>query len=1072
MEKVFISIFQMSLSASYLILAVLLVRFLLRRAPKSMRSFLWLLVGIRLVIPFSVESVFGLIPDTQAVNEYIYDTAQPERDILTDMPIVDSSVSQPISESAMPVAEKHMDRTQTAIVICTKIWLAGMTLMLGYMAVSSLRLKRRVKTAVPVDVALDCGSTKISRKIYQCDTIETPFLFGIVRPRIYIPEYIADEELPYVVQHEMTHLGRKDYLIKPAAFLLLSVYWFNPFVWTAYVMLCKDIELICDEKVVRQLGASCKKAYSQALLNSASDRHVITACPVAFGEVSVKERVKNVLNYKKPAFWVLAAAVLACIIVPLCFMTQKKADENPADSGGADVQDSIGTETISTEDYYLDDLFALSGEYEMLNPEKYLNVPRLSLGKDGTFSFSYSAISSYWPHGTYELKDNILTAVTDDGQYHYQFMCAGAVNNSLLFFDTENSSDVTDIDQKLNADAPVQNGSIFVKNILYQTLADAQELTQTFHQELFQGTAMTVEELENQLVSLAEMQNRLSTGIMKIQWQQEKSGELQLTQEESATLEARLQEWIQEAVSVLKQIEEDIDTCQDMMNASEEMDLQVQIAYKTVEQWAQAFCDRDGETIVSLADDKVAQELADRDLLLYGSDDSGKDYVAFGWSSPWPWGDNDNNYRIINVTERYAEILYYAWVSNPHVTVWREQLSFRMENDRCVITSETLHFMDSICTASEFWQAYPDGITGTMMDYLSFNEAGVDLNNHAKSNREDWWYGKLFEPDSAAVTLLNILDNPGKVGVHVENTDTDGDIRTVTFDFYEDGSSVSVQMLQPYGSDGIWVPYMQPDMAVQTQQPASSVSPNIITAQNEADTIAGDAKTLEALFPDHHESVSNVSFPCSLDLNGDGVEERLEFTNLGYNGGDGGYALTVTDTKTRKKLPLPDGYTEEEGFPIRTFFSSEPGELQIQLGEEKRCQIVAAITLGSIYEIYERKGMLMEFKENFHPGKIAEADALSGCNIYHYNNEETPVILLKTYVSGFLGHIDTLGYVITELRLQRDDTWTSKHYFLLDSCGDMSITLQEFESIPSNGNSFLPYSDKMDIDLIPLTPDG
>lgn len=1081
MEKLFINIFQMSVSASYLILAVLIVRFLLRKAPKSMRSFLWLLVGIRLVIPFSVESVFSLIPSTQAVGEYIYDTVQPGMNTLADVSHTDITVSLPYQNTVMPSAEKHINKTPTVINIVTMVWVAGMTLMLTYMLISWFRLKRRVKMSVPVNVILDYNSTKTSQKIYQSDAVESPFLFGIIRPRIYIPGSVAREELPYIVQHEMMHLKRKDYLIKPAGFLLLSVYWFNPFVWAAYVMLCKDIELICDEKVIRQLGASGKKAYSQALLNSASNRRMITACPVAFGEVSVKERVKNVLNYKKPAFWVLAAAVLACIIVPVCFMTQKKADasENSADSAGAGVQNDGAMETLPAEDYNLDDLFAMAGEYEMLNPEKYPHAPRLSLNKDGTFSFSYSVVSSYWPHGTYERKDNILTAVTSDGRYHYQFTCIGDVNNSLLIFDTGHSSDVTDIDQKLKADAPIQDGSIFVKNILSQTLSDAGELSQTLQQKRSQGTTMTMEELQNQQVSLMEMQNQLTMGEMKVRHQQEKAKELQLTKEESDALDARLQEWIQEAQSALQQLGEDLNTCQAMIGTAEKADSQT--AYEAVEHWAKAFCDRDGATIVKLADEKAEQDLVNRELLLQGVND-GKDYVAFGWSSPWPWGDNENNYRIINVTDRYAEILYYAWVSNPHVTVWREQLTFRKENDKYVITSETLQFMDSICTAGEFQQAYPNGtITGTMMDYGSFNGAGEALNNHATSNRNDWWYGKLLEPASAAVTLLNILDNPNKVGVHVKQSDTDGYIPTctVTFDFYEDGSSVSVQMMQPYTLDGIWVPYAQTAPAIQAQEPVSSVSPNMITRQNVDDIIADDAKLLEALFPEHHESIPNVSFPYSVDLNGDGVEEKLEFTDLRYNGGDGGYALTVTDTETGSKIPLPDGYTEENGFPIRTFFSGRQGEeaqLLVQLGEEKKCQILASITFGSVYEIYERKGLFMEFKECFpnHSGKVAEADALSGCNIYYYNNEENPVILLKTYVSGFLGHADTLGYVITELRLQKDNTWISKHYFLLDSCHDISVTQTESGNIPvpsGNGNSFLPYSEGMDIDFIPLTPD-
>lgn len=1077
MENLFVNVFQMSVSASYLILAVLLVRFLLQRAPKSMRSFLWLLVGIRLIVPFSVESVFSLVPDTQAVDGYIYDTAQPEMNTIPNSPDMNKSVSYPIPGTTVPSAERHMGKTQMAVMIVTRVWLVGMALMLGFMLISWLRLKRRVRMSVPVNVMLDCGRTKISQKIYQSDTIESPFLFGIIRPHIYIPDSIASEELPYVVQHEMTHLKRRDYLIKPAGFLLLSVYWFNPFVWVAYVLLCKDIELICDEKVIRQLGASSKKAYSQALLNSASNRRVIAACPVAFGEVSVKERVKNVLNYKKPAFWVLAAAVLACVIVPVCFMTQRKTSavidtdtKNTDDLVHTDEMDDSPSEVLTEQNYEIDELIAMSGEYEMLNPEKYPNVPRLSLHEDGTFSFTYSVISSYLPHGIYERKDNILTTSTSDGKYHYQFTCAGEVNNSVLFFDTEHSSDVTEIDTKLDIDAPIQDGSIFVKNILFQILADARELSQTFRQKQMQGTTVTMEELQNQQVYLMEMQKQLTTGERQVQRQLEKSKELQLSQEESDALESRLQEWIQEAQSALQQIEEDLNICQFMMNAPN--NIVSETAYKAVEQWAQAFCSRDGAAIVKLADEKAEQSLVDRGLLLQGFDGE-KDYVAFGWSSPWPWGD-DNNYRIINVTERYAEILYYAWVSNPHVTVWREQLTFKMENGNCVITSETLQFMDNICTAEEFHQAYPDGITGTMMDYISFNNAGVTLNKHAMSNRDDWWYSKMLEPDSAAVTLLNILDNPNKVGVHVEVDDANGEIRTVTFDFYEDGSSVSVQMLRPYGLDGIWVPYIQIAPAVQQQASASSISPNVVTSQNVDDIIAEDAKLLESLFPIHHESVPNVSFPYSVDLNGDGVEEKLEFTNLGYNGGDGGYALTVTDTESGKKIPLPDGYTEESGFPIRTFYDKQQGEeaqLLVQLGEEKRCQIIAAIMLDSLYGIYERKGLYAEFKEALpdHSGRIAAADALSGCNIFRHNNENNPVIVLKSYVSGFLGHVDTLGYVITELRLQGDQTWESKHYFVLDNCGDLSVTPLESESIPGNGNSFLPYNNEMDIDLIQLT---
>lgn len=556
MEKLFINIFQMSIYASYLILAVLLVRFLLRKAPKSMRSFLWLLVGIRLLVPFSVESVFSLIPNTQIADAVIDTTVPPEPDTLSNIPSTKPSVSQSVN-TILPANSKHTDKAQTAVLLCAKIWLAGMALMLGYMVISWLHLKGRVKMSVPTDAALDGGSTKISQKIYQSDAIESPFLFGIIKPRIYIPNRVDSDALFYVVMHEMTHLKRKDHLVKPAGFVLLSVYWFNPLVWAAYIMLCRDIELICDEKVVRQLGASCKKTYSQALLNSTVKRRVIAACPVAFGEVSVKERVKNVLDYKKPAFWVLAAAVLACIIVPVCFMTRKKASS----SANPDIQ--------SKEVYFLDDFNAMSGDYEMLNPEQYPLVPSLRLGDDGTFTFSYSVISSYLPYGTYERKDNILTASTDDGKYHYQFTCVGDVNDSLLFFDAAHSSDVTDIDTKLNADAPIRDGSIFVKNILSQTLSDAQELSQTFNQNIAQGTTMTASELQDQLLSLTELQRQLTVKETQVQRQLERSKELQLTPEESAVLETTLQGWIQASRSATQQLEEDLAACQSMIDASE-----------------------------------------------------------------------------------------------------------------------------------------------------------------------------------------------------------------------------------------------------------------------------------------------------------------------------------------------------------------------------------------------------------------------------------------------------------------------------------------------------------------------
>lgn len=1007
--KLFQQLFQMSISASYLILAVLLVRFLLRKAPKKMRSFLWLLVGIRLIFPFSVESVFSLIPDTRAVNAYLYELEmeQPGDNTASDTDLK-KPVSQPVQNTYVPFTEfTETNKTKSAVkwMFCAKIWAVGLAGMLCYMFYSYLRLKNRIRMSVPTEAVYADGAVKY----YQSDAIESPFLFGIVHPRIYIPCGITQDALPYVLCHEQIHRKRKDYLIKPLGFLILSVYWFNPCVWAAYIMLCKDIELICDEYVVREHGTAYKKAYSQALLDSAVNHRMIAACPIAFGEVSVKERVKNVLHYKKPAFWLLVAAVLACIVVPVCFMTQKKTDMVATDEiqkkPDAPAQEDL---VASDKTIQIDSIDKIAGEYRMILPESeqeefltldeynamYENggvyIPGLSLGKDGTFSFGYDPFSSYLNFGEYDIVSDCVKAVTYDGKYHYQFTSVG---NGMLRFDAEESSEL----HKANTDIvpDIADGSIFVK-ISAQSQEQMDEL---------KGHKLTV-------------------------------------------------------------------------------------AAKTIEKWAIAFCDRDAKTILDFADEAVIQQFVEQELLFL-DEDGGNESASFGWSSPWPWGAayNENgralNYHILSATEHNAEILYYAWVSDPHVTVWRELLTYDMADDACVITSESLQYMDSICVAAEFYQAYPNGITETMMDYYSFNGAGEALNQNAVENRNSDFYKKLFAPDTAAVYLLNILNNPNKVGTRVRESATDENVCIVTFDFYEDGSSVTVQMLRPYGSDGIWVPSTAPDISEQnseiSEMPEMNTAPYVISGENVQERVREDAIQLEALFPDHHEQTSTTTFPQEIDLNGDGVMEQVELINLGYNGGDGGYALRVTDAKTGRQIPLPDGYSEENGFPVFSAYMAPEGEepqLLIQLGEEKRCQTVAVLKMDALMKIYKQNHMLAELKkvlqnkdQDQKPNERILADAVSGCNIVTYSGEETPVLLLKTYVSGFLGHVDTLGYVITELRLEKDNTWSARHFFLLDSCDAQAMAQQEAEKAENKAGGNLVYPHKMGINMIPLTPD-
>ncbi len=451
MEKLFLTVLNLSVTASYLVVAVIVARWLLRKTPKSIVCYLWLLVGIRLICPFSVESAFSLLPKQPAFdNRQIFWNSQNENDtdgtnansfnaeamnpdnLFPDKIDPDSSEKNSLNQGNVNQGNvnqdnvnqdntnqdkenqdnmnqdnmnqdnanqdsmnqdsmnqdstnqdsmnqdtmnqdsmnqdsmnqdsmnqdtmnqdsmnqdsmnqdsmnqdsmnqdtmnktgiRQSDSTQAITMFLPKIyriasyfWIAGMLVMFVYFVVSWRRVQNKVRTAIPMDLA--------GTKYYQCDNISSPFLFGIVKPRIYVPSHIAKQELSYVLRHETAHRQRRDYMVKPISYLLLMVYWINPILWAAYILLCRDIELACDEQVVKEMGTDCKKAYSQALLTYSVSRSSIAACPVAFGEIGVKQRVKNILNYKKPTFWVFLAAAAAGIVIMVCFMTKPKMQD-------------------------------------------------------------------------------------------------------------------------------------------------------------------------------------------------------------------------------------------------------------------------------------------------------------------------------------------------------------------------------------------------------------------------------------------------------------------------------------------------------------------------------------------------------------------------------------------------------------------------------------------------------------------------------------------------------------------------------------------------------------------------
>ena len=322
MTDVFKQILQFSIQAGLIVLALIVLRLILRKAPRSLICSLWALVAVRLLLPFSVQSVFSLVPDTEVVARAVGSFAT-ER--ITTAVSDNPQVFLPSSDSS--AVKEHTDRIWNELPhIAAYVWAAGVLIMLVYALISYLRLYRLTREKVKAD------------DHWLCDKITSPFILGLFRPRIILPFTVSEADKPYILAHERAHLKRYDHLWKPLGFLLLSVYWFNPLLWVAYILLCRDIESACDERVIRELGFESKKPYATALVNAAAPRRMVAACPLAFGETGVKARVKNVLNYKKPAFWVIVTAIVLSVVIAVCFMTNpvSKSDSVIATPDNAD----------------------------------------------------------------------------------------------------------------------------------------------------------------------------------------------------------------------------------------------------------------------------------------------------------------------------------------------------------------------------------------------------------------------------------------------------------------------------------------------------------------------------------------------------------------------------------------------------------------------------------------------------------------------------------------------------------------------------------------------------------------
>ena len=328
-ESMFTGVLNQSILASWLILAVVLIRVCMKKTPKSLRYVLWALVAVRLLCPVSIESTWSLVPSIEV------SVPLSDEDRYLDSVIVEGAETlgiiqnqqnmlQNVEENVEVLADEVVDITepntlpkifslQGIFPITTGVWIVGMVVFVFSSVINVSRLKKKVG-----------ASLQIGKNVWMCDEIQTPFILGVVSPHIYVPSFITHEQLPFILAHENEHLKYRDHWWKPFGFAILTIHWFNPLVWIAYILLCRDMELACDERVIQCMDEEEKKQYSKSLLLCNNPRNWISACPVAFGEVGVKERVKSILNYKKSSTWMVGIGVCVCIIIAVCFMTNPK----------------------------------------------------------------------------------------------------------------------------------------------------------------------------------------------------------------------------------------------------------------------------------------------------------------------------------------------------------------------------------------------------------------------------------------------------------------------------------------------------------------------------------------------------------------------------------------------------------------------------------------------------------------------------------------------------------------------------------------------------------------------------
>ena len=409
---------EMSIAASLLVPVVLLLRLVLKKAPKWVAVLLWGMVAVRLLCPFAAESEMSLVPSGDAMRQELW-TAEPQKQADTSQLPVQPGVIQPWT----PIETEQPVSWETVVMA---VWITGVAAMLLYTGISYLALRRKVAAAV-----------RVQPGIYQSEYVVSPFVLGILRPRIYLPFAMDDKDMSHVIAHEQAHLRRKDHWWKPLGFLLLSLHWFNPVLWVGYLFLCRDIELACDEKVISKMDKDAKADYTQALVACSVGRRRIAACPLAFGEVGVKERIKRVMHYKKPAFWIVLVAVVLCVAVAMCFLTDRPAAEEPT----------------------AEEPWKVGGKTYLYEKEGFLGDFFITLYEDGTFYYYEGMASSHLGLGDWKQEGDILVLTESEIELENRFR----IEDEALVFLEEGSTNfiymkVKDGEQFLFAQEVVDNG--------------------------------------------------------------------------------------------------------------------------------------------------------------------------------------------------------------------------------------------------------------------------------------------------------------------------------------------------------------------------------------------------------------------------------------------------------------------------------------------------------------------------------------------------------------------------------------------------------------------------------------